>query len=49
MKPIFPTVLVATLGIAGVASAMNSPHVESAQETLNEYGFTVDASGLSDA
>ena len=40
--------LVAALGFAGTASAATDAKMRIAQETLNEYGFNVDASTLSD-
>ncbi len=47
MKTIIATALVATLGFAGAASAMSNSHVNAAQKTLETYGFSVDASQLS--
>ncbi|MEM7720380.1 MAG: hypothetical protein AAF222_14370 [Pseudomonadota bacterium] len=39
--------LVAIAGFAGAASAGSASLVNSAQSTLNEYGFSVDAGSLS--
>lgn len=47
MKTIIATALVATLGFASAASAMNDGRVKAAQDTLETYGFNVDASELS--
>ena len=49
MKKVLATALVATMGFAGVASAMSFDDVNAAQETLVEYGFSVDADSLSAA
>ena len=49
MKKVLATALVATMGFAGVASAMSFDDVNAAQETLVEYGFSVDADALSAA
>lgn len=49
MKTLIVSALVATLGFAGAASAMTQAQVEAAQETLDEYGFSVDAHTLSAA
>jgi hypothetical protein len=49
MKNVIATALIATLGFAGAASAMVSPHVDAAQEMLETYDFDVDASKLSSA
>ena len=49
MKKVLATALVATMGFAGVATAMSFDDVNAAQDTLNEYGFSVDADTLSAA
>ena len=48
MKKIIATALIATF-TAGAASAMGDPRVDAAQDTLETYGFNVDASELSPA
>ena len=48
MKKIIATALVATFA-AGAASAMGNAKVDAAQDTLSTYGFSVDASELSNA
>lgn len=49
MKKVLATAIVATMGFAGVASAMGVDELGAAQETLVEYGFSVDADTLSSA
>ena len=49
MKSILAAALVATVTLAGAASAMGNSNVDVAQDTLEEYGFNVDAHTLSDA
>ena len=49
MKKVLATALVATMGFAGASSAMSFDDVNAAQDTLVEYGFSVDADTLSAA
>ena len=49
MKTLLAAALVATTAFAGAASAMGNSNVDVAQDTLVEYGFSVDADTLSDA